>query len=182
MDNRPRPARASQVRPGRVNLKLYLGYVDAAAAREMCAHYYGGAETVGAAEDAEDVASFITLLAENGRRFAPANLEHLCATHDSVAALAAGLGSMLARVRADAADKAVADAAAAAVAAEVACLVDELVESAAAKAADNARGQAEVARAAGVAVEVAAAAEPKPLLAPAPPERTSSEATAYCPD
>ena len=96
MDNRPRPARASQVRPGRVNLKLYLGYVDAAAAREMCAHYYGGAETVGAAEDAEDVASFITLLAENGRRFAPA-VAPSWSTGDTVVAVAGAEDATLSR-------------------------------------------------------------------------------------
>eukprot|EP00629_Pelagomonadales_sp_RCC1024_P000604 CAMPEP_0119269292 /NCGR_PEP_ID=MMETSP1329-20130426/6756_1 /TAXON_ID=114041 /ORGANISM="Genus nov. species nov., Strain RCC1024" /LENGTH=546 /DNA_ID=CAMNT_0007269289 /DNA_START=58 /DNA_END=1694 /DNA_ORIENTATION=- len=111
--NHPEKLDPALVRPGRVNLKLYLGYVDAAAAREMCAHYFGAADAGGDA-----VAAAIEALAAEAKEFSPAQLEHLCAAHESAAALAEELSAGLLRVRREKEGRAAAAAFEAAFAAE----------------------------------------------------------------
>lgn len=98
--NHPEKLDAALIRPGRINLQLYLGFVDACSAEAMVRHYFGAtdaAASVGAAVDA---------LIAFDRRFSPAQLEHLCAKHASAAALAAALDAILdrARTNADAAE------------------------------------------------------------------------------
>ena len=40
--NHPEKLDPALIRPGRVNLKLYLGYIELPEARDMVEHYFGG--------------------------------------------------------------------------------------------------------------------------------------------
>ena len=71
--NHPEKLDPALVRPGRVTMKLYLGFVDGASAEAMCRHYFGAGGDVAA------VAAAVEALADAGKRFSPAQLEHLCA-------------------------------------------------------------------------------------------------------
>merc|ERR1711924_238212 len=82
------------VRPGRINLALYLGFVTADSASAMVKHYFG--------DDGSAVGVAVDALSRFDRRFSPAQLEHLCATHASAALLAQSLAAILDRARADA--------------------------------------------------------------------------------
>lgn len=65
--NHPEKLDAALIRPGRINLQLYLGFVDACSAEAMVRHYFGAtdaAASVGAAVDA---------LIAFDRRFSPAD-------------------------------------------------------------------------------------------------------------
>merc|ERR1711924_158174 len=73
---------------------LYLGFVTADSASAMVKHYFG--------DDGSAVGAAVDALSRFDRRFSPAQLEHLCATHASAAILAQSLAAILDRARADA--------------------------------------------------------------------------------
>ena len=93
--NHPEKLDPALVRPGRINLALYLGFVTADSASAMVKHYFGG-------DDGSAVGGAVQALMKFDRRFSPAQLEHLCATHASAALLAQSLAAILDRARADA--------------------------------------------------------------------------------
>ena len=77
-------------------MKLYLGHVDGASAEAMCRHYFGAGGDVAA------VAAAVEALADAGKRFSPAQLEHLCAAHETVDDLRAELVGLHARLQGEA--------------------------------------------------------------------------------
>ena len=79
--NHPEKLDPALIRPGRVNLKLFLGYIELPEACEMISLYFGAPPS--AAERGE-----LQELWEGGkRRYTPAQLEQLCAECDTVAQL-----------------------------------------------------------------------------------------------
>ena len=94
--NHPEKLDPALVRPGRVTMKLYLGHVDGASAEAMCRHYFGAGGDVAA------VAAAVEALADAGKRFSPAQLEHLCAAHETVDDLRAELVGLHARLQGEA--------------------------------------------------------------------------------
>ena len=94
--NHPEKLDPALVRPGRVTMKLYLGHVDGASAEAMCHHYFGAGGDVAA------VAAAVEALADAGKRFSPAQLEHLCAAHETVDDLRAELVGLHARLQGEA--------------------------------------------------------------------------------
>jgi hypothetical protein len=94
--NHPEKLDPALVRPGRVTMKLYLGFVDGASAEAMCRHYFGAGGDVAA------VAAAVEALADAGKRFSPAQLEHLCAAHETVDDLRAELVGLHARLQGEA--------------------------------------------------------------------------------
>ena len=89
--NHPEKLDPALIRPGRIDKQLYLGFLRAPEAAQMCAHYFG---TELSEAQAERVA---LLLPEEGGGLVltPAALEQACAEHDDVDAM---LDSMLARM------------------------------------------------------------------------------------
>ena len=74
------------IRPGRVNLKLYLGYIELPEAREMISHYFGQDLSLAQRDFLEQ-----TWTRAGRRQFTPAQLEQLCAEADTLDQL---LGSL----------------------------------------------------------------------------------------
>ena len=72
------------IRPGRVNLKLYLGHIESLEAREVISHYFG--QDLSLAHFLEQ-----TWARADRRQFTPAQLEQLCAEADTLDQL---LGSL----------------------------------------------------------------------------------------
>jgi SpoVK/Ycf46/Vps4 family AAA+-type ATPase len=94
--NHPEKLDPALIRPGRVNLKLYLGYIQLEEAKQMVEHYFGGylvpPKLLTEAQ--------LGLLAEVWQRFegddalihlTPAQLEQLCSEYDEVDELLEGL-------------------------------------------------------------------------------------------
>ena len=94
--NHPEKLDPALVRPGRINLKLHLGYIDSEAAMEMCAHYFDAEASQGLLIQIGDA---LDTLAAMGRRFTPAQLEHLCAEYETLGELVAALQSKTARLQ-----------------------------------------------------------------------------------
>ena len=92
--NYPKRLHPTLIRPGRVSLRLYLGYVDRDAATQMAAHYFAHPES--RQEDLDAVADAVDHLRRAGRNVTPAQLEHLCASYDSLLKLADGLRLLIA--------------------------------------------------------------------------------------
>jgi chaperone BCS1 len=83
--NHPEKLDPALIRPGRVNLKLYLGYIELPEACEMIALYFE------VKPDARQHAELSKLWAVGNRRYTPAQLEQLCAESDTVDELLAKL-------------------------------------------------------------------------------------------
>ena len=77
--NHPEKLDPALIRPGRVNLKLYLGYIELPEACEMLALYFGGG--VDGAQRARMAAIWA---AEHRRHYTPAQLEQLCAESETI--------------------------------------------------------------------------------------------------
>jgi len=84
--NHPEKLDPALIRPGRVNLKLYLGYIELPEACEMISHYFGQDLTLAQRDFLEQ-----TWTRANRRQFTPAQLEQLCAEADTLDQL---LGSL----------------------------------------------------------------------------------------
>eukprot|EP00937_MAST-01D_sp_MAST-1D-sp2_P000264 g264.t1 len=81
--NHPEKLDPALIRPGRVNLKLYLGHIELPEAEEMVAHYF--ATTISSAQRAALAAMWgAGAGAEGARKYTPAQLEQLCAEAEDV--------------------------------------------------------------------------------------------------
>eukprot|EP00301_Raphidiophrys_heterophryoidea_P000353 c10177_g1_i1.p1 GENE.c10177_g1_i1~~c10177_g1_i1.p1 ORF type:complete len:585 (+),score=155.26 c10177_g1_i1:153-1907(+) len=78
--NHPDKLDPALIRPGRVNIKLHLGFMHTAEAQQMADHYYGG----GAFSEAEKL-QFAELFPSGN--VSPARLEEMCAEHDTASQL-----------------------------------------------------------------------------------------------
>ena len=85
------------IRPGRVNLKLYLGYIELPEACEMIGLYFG------ATPDGAQRLALEKLWASGNRRYTPAQLEQLCAESDQIVDLLEALNEIQAEAAAQAA-------------------------------------------------------------------------------
>jgi len=77
--NHPEKLDPALIRPGRVNLKLYLGYIELPEACEMCSHYFGQDLSAAQREFLER-----TWARADRHQFTPAQLEQLCAEADTL--------------------------------------------------------------------------------------------------
>eukprot|EP00947_MAST-08B_sp_MAST-8B-sp1_P003851 g3851.t1 len=84
--NHPEKLDPALVRPGRVNLKLYLGYIELDEACSMIALYFLGPPTAAQRQDLQGVWT-----APGRREYTPAQLEQLCAESDTIDDLVAVL-------------------------------------------------------------------------------------------
>jgi len=84
--NHPELLDPALIRPGRVDRIIYLGYLQPQAAEELIAHYFKAPLSLG------QRATLDTLLANAEKaQLTPAMLEQLCARHETVDGLLAGL-------------------------------------------------------------------------------------------
>lgn len=84
--NHPELLDPALIRPGRVDRIIYLGYLQPQAAEELIAHYFKAPLSPG------QRATLDTLLANTEKaQLTPAMLEQLCARHETVDGLLAGL-------------------------------------------------------------------------------------------
>jgi len=83
--NHPEKLDPALIRPGRVNLKLYLGYIELPEACEMIALYFGQQP------NASQHSNLKKLWSSGNRRYTPAQLEQLCAESELVDELLAKL-------------------------------------------------------------------------------------------
>ena len=81
--NHPEKLDPALIRPGRVNLKLYLGYIELPEASRMVDHYFGGYR--GDHLTGKQLAQLecVWKRLEKGVSLTPAQLEQLCAEHDT---------------------------------------------------------------------------------------------------
>ena len=77
--NHPEKLDPALIRPGRVNLKLYLGYIELQEAQEMITLYFGGVTS-----KAHQARLAELWGAGGGRKYTPAQLEQLCAECETV--------------------------------------------------------------------------------------------------
>lgn len=77
--NHPEKLDPALIRPGRVNLKLYLGYIELPEACEMMALYFGSAVT-----SAQRALICAVWEAKHRRYYTPAQLEQLCAESETI--------------------------------------------------------------------------------------------------
>lgn len=85
--NHPEKLDPALIRPGRINLKLHLGFIDPDSAMEMCAHYF----TTASKETLECLGEAVERQVNLGRFFTPAQLEHLCAEYETLDAMVSAL-------------------------------------------------------------------------------------------
>jgi len=78
--NHPEKLDPALIRPGRINLKLHLNYMQAPEMMEMLAHYFGEVNSV---QERSANAAF-KQATSHGIEFTPAQLEQLCAEADQV--------------------------------------------------------------------------------------------------
>jgi len=78
--NHPEKLDPALIRPGRINLKLHLNYMQAPEMMEMLAHYFGEVEDV----QARRANAAFKQATSHGVQFTPAQLEQLCAEADQV--------------------------------------------------------------------------------------------------
>jgi SpoVK/Ycf46/Vps4 family AAA+-type ATPase len=83
--NHPEKLDPALIRPGRVNLKLYLGFIELPEACEMIALYFGQKP------NASQHSSLAATWSSGNRRYTPAQLEQLCAESDEIDELLAKL-------------------------------------------------------------------------------------------
>jgi chaperone BCS1 len=76
--NHPEKLDPALVRPGRINRKVYMGYIGGVEALEMVRHYFGGVSEPEAG---------IVLASVSTRQITPATLEMLCGEHETVSGL-----------------------------------------------------------------------------------------------
>ena len=80
--NHPEKLDPALIRPGRVNIKLYLGYIDFSAACKMINLYF---QEKMSAKQRDDI---LQLWNQTGpqplRRYTPAQLEQLCAENETI--------------------------------------------------------------------------------------------------
>eukprot|EP01052_Picozoa_sp_SAG31_P007685 SAG31_NODE_370_length_16651_cov_3.511056_12_plen_164_part_00 len=88
--NHPEMLDPALVRPGRVNLKLYLGYIQFPEAIQMIALYFS-IDAMDAKHKDEVQQIWASAERGKGRFYTPAQLEQLCAECDSIAELLAAL-------------------------------------------------------------------------------------------
>ena len=93
--NHPEKLDPALIRPGRVNLKLYLGYIELPEATLMVDHYFGGYKDQHLS-DAQIYALEVawTLVERAGVSLTPAQLEQLCAENDQPEQLCAALSRL----------------------------------------------------------------------------------------
>lgn len=82
--NHPEKLDPALIRPGRVNKKVYMGYMRRAEAEQMRAHYFPGVRLAD-----EQQAAFVSSFVEGV--MSPAELEMLCADADDIEGLNAAL-------------------------------------------------------------------------------------------
>jgi chaperone BCS1 len=84
--NHPEKLDPALIRPGRVNLKLYLGYIELDEAELMIDHYFGGfrGEHLSTAQREELRAAFAEV--SSRIQLTPAQLEQVCVQWQSLAA------------------------------------------------------------------------------------------------
>eukprot|EP01065_Artemidia_motanka_P047743 TRINITY_DN7548_c0_g2_i1.p1 TRINITY_DN7548_c0_g2~~TRINITY_DN7548_c0_g2_i1.p1 ORF type:complete len:620 (+),score=178.29 TRINITY_DN7548_c0_g2_i1:146-2005(+) len=82
--NHPEKLDPALVRPGRINKRLFLGYLRCEQAAEMIRHYF---------DEAPDMQALRKVMKEE--RFTPAEMEQFCAEFDTVPELLAHLGRVL---------------------------------------------------------------------------------------
>lgn len=80
--NHPEKLDPALIRPGRINKKLLLGYLHLQAAEQMVSHYFGELSV----EQKSRLSSMFT-----PNVFTPAQVEQLCAEHDTVEQFLLGL-------------------------------------------------------------------------------------------
>eukprot|EP01052_Picozoa_sp_SAG31_P007678 SAG31_NODE_370_length_16651_cov_3.511056_5_plen_424_part_00 len=83
--NHPEKLDPALIRPGRVNLKLYLGFIELPEATDMVGHYFGGYR--GDKLSTEQVAALGIVWSKLAKtvKLTPAQLEQLCAEHVCIA-------------------------------------------------------------------------------------------------
>jgi len=86
--NHPEKLDPALIRPGRINLKLFLGYLEQPEAIGMVAHYFGGYRGEKLSDkEVRMLEEVFDELVEAEKRLTPAQLEQLCAEHDTVEGL-----------------------------------------------------------------------------------------------
>ena len=83
--NHPEKLDPALIRPGRINRKILMGYLYPEQGLEMARHYFG---ELSEAQQEDFRASFTPNV------FTPAQVEQLCAEHDTFESFLEGLGSL----------------------------------------------------------------------------------------
>merc|ERR1711935_711114 len=93
--NHPEKLDPALIRPGRINLKIYLGFVECQEAMNMCEHYFGGYKgnyfTPHQKKEFEKTWEVLRVPSGGRLNLTPAQLEQLCAENDSLDELCAAI-------------------------------------------------------------------------------------------
>jgi len=93
--NHPEKLDPALIRPGRINLKIYLGFVECQEAMNMCEHYFGGYKgnyfTPHQKKEFEKTWEVLRVPSGGRLNLTPAQLEQLCAENDSLDDLCAAI-------------------------------------------------------------------------------------------